>query len=215
VADVLLHLAQTNEAAIASFEGGLDGFRLPGMDGSTEIRDVDDLAAAAVAAERDGPATQIRDRWDRSAEALITAAEACDPRARVQWVVGDMAARTLATTRLAETWIHTVDVASAYGIVPPPTDRLWHVARLAWRTLPHAFGREGRRLSGPVAFELTGPDGSPWSFRPEPDEARTVVRGPAADLCEVAGQRADAAATDLRAEGPDAADVLRLVRTFA
>jgi hypothetical protein len=41
------------------------------------------------------------------------------------------------------------------------------------------------------------------------------VRGPATDLCAVAGQRMAAADTALRAEGPDAESVLRLVRTFA
>ena len=43
----------------------------------------------------------------------------------------------------------------------------------------------------------------------------TGVRGPALDLCRVAGQRADAADTALAATGPDAEAVLDLVRTFA
>ena len=43
----------------------------------------------------------------------------------------------------------------------------------------------------------------------------TTVTGDALDLCLVAGQRADAADTGLVAEGPDASDVLALVRTFA
>ena len=127
-----------------------------------------------------------------------------------------MAARTLASTRLSESWIHTVDVASAYGPLPEPTDRLWHVARLAWRTVPYAFARAGRDLQAPVAFELVAPDGTAWSFRPDPPApVLTVVRGTAADLCEVAGQRAEASATSLSADGPDAAAVLRFVRTFA
>ena len=41
------------------------------------------------------------------------------------------------------------------------------------------------------------------------------MRGDAVDLCLVAGQRADAADTGLVAEGPDGAEVLALVRTFA
>lgn len=64
---------------------------------------------------------------------------------RVPWVVGEMAARTLCTTRLSETWIHTTDVAP------------------------------------------------------------TVVTGPAAELCLVAGQRAEAADTSLVGTGADAA----------
>ena len=82
-----------------------------------------------------------------------------DPHARVTWVAGELSIHTLATTRLAETWIHTGDVADAVDVMLVPTDRLRHIARLAWRTLPYAFGRAGRELSGPVAFELIGPDG--------------------------------------------------------
>ena len=187
-ADVLLHLAQTNEAAVASVAGRLDRFRLGGTDAAS-AGDVDELADAAVAAERDRPPSEIRDRWLRSAEAQVAAFAGCDPHRQVPWVAGEMAARTLASTRLSESWIHTVDVASAYGAVPAPTDRLWHVARLAWRTLPYAFVRAGHELRAPVAFELTAPDGGVWSFRPaEPAESLTVVRGAAADLCEVAGQ---------------------------
>jgi uncharacterized protein (TIGR03084 family) len=214
-ADVLLHLAQTNEAAAASVAGRLDDFRLGGVDAES-TGDVDDLAAAAVAAERDEAPTAIRDRWLRSASAQVAAFEGADPHARVRWVAGEMAARTLASTRLSETWIHTVDVASAYGPLPAPTDRLWHVARLAWRTVPYAFARAGLDLSAPVTFELVAPDGGSWTFQPDgPTEPGNVLRGPATDLCEVAGQRADAADTALTAEGPEAADVLRLVRTFA
>ena len=126
----------------------------------------------------------------------------------------DLAARSLATTRLTETWIHTVDVAVAFGAPPAPTDRLWHVARLAWRTVPYAFAQAGVEASGPIAFELVAPNGSSWDFGTD-DSPATVISGSALDLCTVAGQRANAAATDLIGVGPDAEAVLRLVRTFA
>ena len=215
-ADVLLHLAQTNEAAVASVAGRLEDFRLGGV-GGEGAADVDELADLAVAAEREAAPTAIRDRWWVSAQAQADAFRGCDPSARVLWVSGELAARSLASTRLSETWIHTVDVASAFGVVPAPSDRLWHVARLAWRTVPYAFERAGQPLSGPVAFELVAPDGATWAFGlDDPDvPPATVLRGTAAALCEVAGQRADAADTDLTAEGPDAAGVLSLVRTFA
>jgi uncharacterized protein (TIGR03084 family) len=125
-----------------------------------------------------------------------------------------MAARTLASTRLAETWIHSGDVADGLGVALEPDDRLWHIARLAWRTVPYAFARAGRPPPGPVAFELIAPSGAPWSFA-EDGAPDTLVRGPALDLCRLAGQRADAAHTSLVAEGPDAAAVLELVRTYA
>jgi hypothetical protein len=43
----------------------------------------------------------------------------------------------------------------------------------------------------------------------------TTIRGTALDFCLVAGQRLDASASGLTAEGPDADAALALVRTFA
>jgi uncharacterized protein (TIGR03084 family) len=136
-----------------------------------------------------------------------------DPHARLRWVAGELSVRTLTVTRISECWIHTGDVADALGLPLPPTDRLWHIARLAWRTVPYAFTRAGKTLTGPVTFELTGPTGDPWHF--ESEGAVTVVRGTAEDLCNVAGRRALPAEVGLHAEGADADDVLDLVRTFA
>ena len=87
---------------------------------------------------------------------------------------GKLSVHTLTTTRLAETWIHTGDVADALGTTLAPTDRLRHVARLAWRTLPYAFARGGRELHGPVAFDLRGPDGDSWDFVPDTDPVTTI-----------------------------------------
>lgn len=93
-------------------------------------------------------------------------------------------------------------------------DRLRHVARLAWRTVPYAFARAGRELHGPVALHLTGPTGLPWDFAPEGDHS-TVIEGSGTELCLVAARRPPAGATGLTGRGPDAAAVLELVRTHA
>jgi uncharacterized protein (TIGR03084 family) len=217
VADVLLHLAQTNEMAVASVEGRLPEFVAEVAADLPTTGSVDDWAGALVAAQR-GDATEARDRWLASARGQAEAFARCEAAARVLWVAGELAARSLATTRLAETWIHTVDVAVAFGPEPAPTDRLWHVARLAWRTVPYALAGGGHEPSGPVAFELVAPGGDLWAFGTAEQtgvEPATVVRGPAHDLCTVAGQRAATADTALTASGPDAEAVLRLVRTFA
>ena len=211
VGDVVLHLAQTNELAAASARGDLarvaDGW------GRDEGTTVDDVAGDAVAGQRGAAPDEVHARWTASATAMVDALAACSPDQRVPWVVGDMAARTLATTRLAETWIHTGDVADGLGVTLAPTDRLWHVARLVHRTLPYAFARAGEDPPGPVRLALTAPGGDTWAFGP--DDAPTVVTGPTADLCRVAGQRATAADTALEATGPDAPRVLALMRTFA
>ena len=214
VSDVVLHLAQTDELAAGSVRG-----RFPDVAGrlaaGAEVADtVDDWADVVVAKERGAPGPEVRDRYLRAAADVRAALATCDPHARVTWVAGELSVGTLATTRVAETWIHTGDVAAALGIAVPPTDRLWHVCRLAWRTLPYAFTRSGRELSGPVAFELVGPQGDDWVFAPE-SGARTLVPGAARERCLVAARRAGAGDTGLAAEGPDAAAVVELVRTFA
>ena len=213
VADVLLHLAQTNEMAVASVEGRFSAFVDDAAAGLDAVGSVDAWAGALVAKERGAPRVSL-ERWTRSAGAQVDALARCDPAARLRWVAGDLAARSLATTRMTETWIHTVDVAVAFGPEPAPTDRLWHVARLAWRTVPYALAQAGIEPVGPVAFDLEAPDGSGWAFGSD-DEPATVITGPALDLCTVAGQRASAADTALTGTGPDADAVLRLVRTFA
>jgi uncharacterized protein (TIGR03084 family) len=214
VADVVLHLVQTNLMGEASLADTLDAFYAEQLHGARTAVDVDDGAAAMVEAHRGLLNAELFERWTTGAARLAAALRADDPSRRVPWVAGTLSARTLATTRLAETWIHTGDVAQALEVDVPPSDRLEHIARLAWRTLPYAFQRAGRALQGPVAFELTGPSGQPWSFVPD-EPAATTVSGPAADLCAVAGRRISPSDTALVAEGPDGAAVLGLVRTYA
>ena len=153
-------------------------------------------------------------RWRSGAAALRTALAASDPHRRVDWVAGQLSTRTLAATRLAECWIHAGDVADAVGAAQRSTDRLEHVARLAWRTLPYAFERAGRHLAGPVAFELGAPSGRRWSFVPDTPPT-TVIEGPGDQLCLVAARRVSPDETSLRGSGPDSAAVLELVRTYA
>ena len=214
VADVVLHLAQTNELAVASATGRYTETLAALGEGLGTPLSIDEGADLLVARERGGPVGALRARWEASAAAQLDALRECDPRARVTWVAGELSAKTLATTRLAETWIHTGDVAAAFGRVPVATDRIRHIARLAWRTLPYAFAQAGRQLSGPVAFDLRSPSDDAWQFVPD-DEPLTVIRGDAAELCSVAARRADPAETGLRGQGPDVDAVLQLVRTYA
>jgi uncharacterized protein (TIGR03084 family) len=214
VADVVLHLAQTNEMAIGSAQGRFTEALTVLTSGVEAAGNVDDGADVMVRHQRGAPPAQVRARWQQSADELRAALDAADPHERVDWVAGRLTVRTLATTRLAETWIHTGDVADALGTVLVPAERLRHIARLAWRTLPYAFTRAGRALHGPVAFELEGPSGSEWTFRPD-DVSVTTIRGDGVELCQVAARRIDPGATGLEGDGPDAASVLELVRTYA
>lgn len=219
VADVVLHMAQTDEAALASLDGHLGATDDSAGLGAAVAQlgpsaTVDDTAAWAVEHERGAPGAEIAQRWRRAADQVRARLAGDDPHRRVHWVAGELSTMTLATTRLAECWIHTGDVADALGVDLVAGDRLRHIARLAWRTLPYAFARAGRELSGPVAFRLEGPGGDRWTFEPDV-EPSTVIEGDGVELCLIAARRVDPAHTTLDATGPDAAAVLDLVRTYA
>ena len=213
IADVVLHLQQTDQLGIASIRGDLsrdiEEFMRAGGESS-----VDDAAAAGVEDARGANGSAVGAQWRDSAAELREALAAVDPSARLQWVVGQLSARTLAATRLSECWIHTGDVATALGVELTPTNRVRHIARLAWRTVPYAFERAGRALHGPVGFDLIGPDGDAWAFGLD-GAPETVVRGDGVELCMVAARRLAPSDTALVATGPDAAGVLELVRTYA
>jgi uncharacterized protein (TIGR03084 family) len=202
VADVVLHLAQTNEMAIGSVDRRLDEVLADLTAGLPPTADIDEGAGAMVEAQRRIGPVAVHERWQRSVQELAERWRATDPHERVTWVAGELSVHTLVTTRLAETWIHTTDVAIALGVDLVPTDRLRHIARLAWRTLPYAFARAGRVLEAPVEFV---PD----------DPAATWVRGDGVELCLVAARRVAPVDTALVTEGRDGAAVLELVRTYA
>jgi uncharacterized protein (TIGR03084 family) len=214
VADVVLHLAQTDEMAVASATAPVDRAGAGALGGWTVAGSVDAGAARMVDDERGLPVAPLLDRWTAGAARLVSVLDAMDLSTRVPWVAGALSARTLATTRMCETWIHAGDVAGAVGARLAVTDRLRLVARLAWRTLPYAFASAGRTLSGPVAFHLVSPSGEAWDYLPD-DPPVTSVRGEAEELCAVAARRVAPEATSLAGDGPDVHDVLALVRTYA
>ena len=214
VSDVVLHLAQTDEMALASLDDRMAEMMEQERTRGPEGRSVDDGAADMVAAQRGDPPEVVRQRWRNGAADVRRRLVETDASRRVTWVAGQLSARTLASTRLAEAWIHTGDIADALDVELSPTDRLRHIARLAWRTLPYAFARAGRELSGPVAFELDGPTGAGWDFRDDAPAA-TVIRGDGTELCLVAARRLEPSATGLSGHGPDVDAVLSLVRTYA
>ena len=214
VADVVLHLAQSDAMAVASAQGRFAEYVRDVAAGAAPANSVDEGAARMVERERGADPAPLYARWRGCADQLIEVLGAMDLSVRVAWVAGELAARTMATTRLAETWIHAGDVADAVGVTLEPTARLRLIARLAWRTLPYAFASAGQTMAGPVRLDLQGPDGDRWDFEAEMP-ASTTVRGPATELCAVAARRVDPSTTSLRAEGPDAAAVLSLIRTYA
>jgi uncharacterized protein (TIGR03084 family) len=209
VADVVLHLAQSEEAVQAALAGGDLRVWVAAGAGNT----MDERAEAAVRAERAGPAA-VFERWRRARTAALAALTAGDPDRPVGWVTGPVKPATLATTRLAEHWAHGLDITGPLGVEFPDTDRLRHVAWLAHRTLPYALAVAGEPPSAAVRCELAGPAGSGvWRYGPA--EAESAITGPAGQFCRVAVRRLAPADARLTATGPHGALALRVLRTYA
>lgn len=153
--------------------------------------------------------------WWREARAgVVGALGRLDPSVRVPWYGPPMSAASFTTARLMETWAHGQDVADGLGVERTPTDRLRHVAFLGVRAFPNSYRVRGLPVPDvPVRVELTAPSGERWAWGDE--EAADRVRGPALDFCLVATQRRHVDDTALEAEGPVAAEWLRLAQAFA
>jgi uncharacterized protein (TIGR03084 family) len=208
VADVVLHLAQTEEAVVATVKAG-DAAELDGIWQSTEA--VDAIADRLVTTERAAPEA-IFDRWRTARRAAVDALRAADPDRRYTWAAAPLKPRTLATTRLAEHWAHALDITDPLGIPFPDTARLHHIAWLGHATLPYAFGLAGEEAHD-VFCTLTAPDGSTWHFGP-PD-ADSTVTGPAGAFCRVGARRLTPEASGLQTSGPYADAALRVLRNYA
>jgi uncharacterized protein (TIGR03084 family) len=209
VTDTVLHLAQTEEAVLATVAGAGP------LPRSGPGPAVDDAMERLVQAERAAPQVVFQ-RWRDARHAAVKALREADPAQHFEWADWPLRPATLATTRLAEHWTHALDIAGPLGLDYPDGLRLKHVAWLAHRTLPYAFGLVGEPPP-PVFCDLTAPGGTEsWQFGPP--GAGSVITGPAGAFCRVAAQRiapADAAQHGLQASGPHATAALSVLRTYA
>ncbi|MEZ5097165.1 MAG: maleylpyruvate isomerase family mycothiol-dependent enzyme [Nocardioides sp.] len=210
VADVVLHLAQTEEAVVAALRAGADA-SAGAVDWAGLGSTVEAAMAAYVDAER-GSVQTLLARWRAAAASSLQALRAADPDRRVQWVTNAMKPASLATTRLAEHWTHGHDIADPLGSAYADTERLRHVAWLGHATLAYAFAEAGERPI-PVRCRLLGPDGGVWDLGPA--SAEVVITGSGVDFCRVGARRLGPAEADLEAVGPGADRVLARLRNFA
>jgi uncharacterized protein (TIGR03084 family) len=206
VADVVLHLAQTEEAVTASAAGA--GLAVRSPDGAT----LDEVMDRLVRAERQPPAAVLQ-RWRAARLAAVAALRAADPDQPLPWAAAPLKPATLATTRLAEHWAHGLDITGPLGIPFPDTARLRHIAWLAYRTLPYAFALAGEQPQR-VFCALTAPDGRD-TWRYGPPDADSAITGPAGAFCRVAAQRLTPGQSGLLTSGPHGASALGLLRTYA
>jgi uncharacterized protein (TIGR03084 family) len=205
VADVVLHLAQSEEGVVATVTGiGVDARPESGVS-------VDDQMARLVESQRE-TSERIFQRWRTARVAALAELRAADQGKQLRWIEAPLKPPTLATTRLAEHWAHALDITGPLGIDLPDTDRLRHITWLAHRSLAYAFSLVGQQ-DQQVYCKLTGPDGEIWEYGP-PDAASSIT-GSAGAFCRVAAQRLAPGQSGLHAKGPHGTAALNVLRTYA
>jgi uncharacterized protein (TIGR03084 family) len=209
IADVVLHLAQTEEAVVATVAAGA----VSGSESSWRSGDetLDAAIERQVEAER-AAAPVVFGRWRAARREALGALRAAEPGTRLVWAATPLKPATLATTRLAEHWAHGLDITEPFGIPFADTARLRHIAWLGHATLPYAFALAGEE-PGEVCCELIAPDGTTWTFgRPD---AESSIRGPAGEFCRVGARRLRPDQTTLQADGPRGTAALAVLRNYA
>ncbi len=206
VADVVLHLAQSEEVVVDSVAGRdlLSDRKLVG-------NSVDEIMDNWVRAERAAPDV-VFERWRSAWRRAVQGLKSADPQQRLPWVAGPLKPKALATTRLAEHWAHMLDVAEPLGLDYPDTDRLQHIAWLAYRTLPYAFGVAGEEPAD-VYVELAAPSGATWTYGSA--DLPSSIRGSAGAFCRVGARRLAAEDSGLQTTGPAGPTALRVLRNYA
>jgi uncharacterized protein (TIGR03084 family) len=207
VRDSVSHLAHIDEVAVALITGDNTPLELAAKIG-VGFNDIGLNKGRSMSPA--GVLGWWREARSREMELLAK----CDPKQRIPWFAMPMGARAFATARLMETWAHGLDCYDALGVEPQDTDRLRHVALLAYLARPYAYQVNGLGVPDrPLRLELTLPSGLSWSQGPE--DAADRIQGKAGEFCRVAVRRRHWKDTDLKVSGEEAARFVEIVQTYA
>jgi uncharacterized protein (TIGR03084 family) len=209
VRDTVAHLADTDEIAVDTCEGGAR----PLNDFAAQLASAEDATLWGVLRGRRQTGAEVLAWWEDASATERDVLERLDPSVRVPWGLG-MRPPSFVTARLMETWAHGLDIRTALGTHTPDTDRIRHVAWLGTRALPYAFSVAGReRPEGELRVELTLPSGAEWTFGPA--GAPNRITGSASEYCRLFVQRlALADAPSLHGDGDGAVAALEVARAF-
>lgn len=207
VRDSVSHIAHIDEVAVSFLQG--------------DYAALDEAAKVGMAFNEIGPKrgramkpSQILEWWRNVRETECEHLMKTDPKARIPWFGPPMGARAFATARLMETWAHGLDCYDAVGVEPVDTDRLRHVAMIAYLAMPYAYTVNGLEVtSTPIRIELVLPSGETWSRGS--DDADNIIRGTASEFCRVAVRRRHWKDTKLEVVGDEARRYIEIAQTYA
>jgi uncharacterized protein (TIGR03084 family) len=210
IADQISHLAYFDEVTVQSaldpeqFKAGLAEAEASGG------IDPDTIAVRF----RDHSGAHLLAWFDTARGELLNTFKNLDPRTRLPWFGPAMNAASSLTARIMETWAHTQDIADALGVTREPTNRLRHVAHIGVGARAFSYAVHGKSVpAAEIRVELTGPDGTAWTWGPA--EAENRVSGPALDFCLLVTQRRHRNDLGLAIEGPAAIEWMAIAQAFA
>jgi uncharacterized protein (TIGR03084 family) len=207
VRDSISHIAHIDEVAVAFIHGDNSPLEEVKKHG---------LMYTTVNA-RKGRGMKVSDLlpwWRRARTIMLEELSKCDPKQKIPWFAMPMGARAFATARLMETWAHGLDCFDAVGVAPKDTDRLRHVAFIAYMARRYAYQVNGLPPpQTPLRLELVLPSGNWWTYGEEP--ATDWIRGKAGEFCRVAVRRRHWKDMNLEIEGDEAKRFIEIVQTYA
>ena len=205
VRDTIAHLADFEDLGADSISGG---------NAVEEWQTSSDLEALKKRAIKKGRSMRPQDviEWWRGGRAkVIEPLSHMNGEDRIPWIAGDMSARTFATFRLMETWMHGLDIYATLGLDVEDTPRIRHICWLGWKTLPYAFKQAGEHYE-PVRVEVIGPGYAQWIYGP--DDTDQLIKGSASDWARIVVQRIKPKDTRLRITGEHAEKATQVARAF-
>ncbi len=205
IQDTISHLADSEEFAAATLTGEAD------LERFRSAPDLDALRQEAVERGRKMRPQDVIEWWRGGRARVVEPLSRMKASQRIDWIEGSMSARTLATTRLMETWAHGLDIYAAVDAEVEDTPRIRHVCWLGWKTLPYAFKMAGEDYV-PIRVEVIGPGYVKWVYGPE--DTDQLIKGSASEWARLAVRRIGLDEVRLRATGDAAQRALEVVRAY-
>ncbi len=207
VRDSVSHIAHIDEVAVAFINGDTSALE--------EVKKLGLMYTTVNAQKgREMKVAEILPWWRRARRVMLDELSKCDPKQRIPWFAMPMGARAFATARLMETWAHGLDCFDAIGVEPEDTDRLRHVAFMAFMARPYAYQVNGLPMpQAPLRLELMMPSGQLWTYGEE--NATDRIEGKAGEFCRVAVRRRHWKDMGLEVQGEEARRFIEIVQTYA
>jgi uncharacterized protein (TIGR03084 family) len=205
IRDTISHLADSEMLTSEVIAGTAD------LTPYRSATDLDDLRQVAVLKGRQMRPQDVIEWWRGGRAKVVEPLSHMKATDRVEMIAGSMSAKTLATTRLMETWAHGLDIYAAMEAEIEDTQRIRHVCWLGWRTLPYVFKLAGEDYT-PVRVEVIGPGYAKWVYGP--DDTPNLIKGSAADFARLVVRRRAPGDTRLKVTGDGAERAMELACAY-